>query len=88
MEKYLAIIAVLDNWDLKTQEQIMRKSGLNLTSPREYFNFLIKLDLIREKNVENKTVFSITSKGKRICSYFRQNNNKSIFGGNRIIRIY
>ena len=69
MEKYIAIIKVLNNWDSITQKQIMRKAELNLVSPKEYLNFLVKLDLIREETLGNKTSYSITYKGQRITDF-------------------
>jgi predicted transcriptional regulator len=87
MEKYIAIIKVLNNWDSITQKQILRKADLNLVSPKEYLNFLVKLDLIREETLGNKTSYSITYKGQRLCTYFRLKDNNSIFGGTRIMRI-
>jgi len=87
MDMYLAIIKVLNNCDSITQKQIMRKADLNLVSLKEYLNFLVKLDLIREKTIGTKTVYSITNKGQRVCTYFRLKDNNSIFGGTRIMRI-
>ncbi len=54
MEKYLAVIRVLENGDSITQQQIMRKTELNLISLKECFNFLVKFDLIREKTIGSK----------------------------------
>jgi predicted transcriptional regulator len=87
MEKYLAIIKVLNDSDSITQKQIMRKAGLKLVSLKEYLNFLVKLDLIIEKTVKNKTVYSVTTKGQSVCTYFRLKDDDSIFGGTKIMRI-
>lgn len=87
MEKYLAIIKVLDDWDSITQKQIIHRAGLELVSSNEFFNFLVRLDLIREKTLGPKIVYSITYKGQRLCSYFGLNNDSSIFGGTGIFRI-
>jgi predicted transcriptional regulator len=87
MEKYLAVIRVLDNGDSITQQQIMRKTELNLISLKECFNFLVKFDLIREKTIGSKKIYSITVKGQRICEYFGLNDNNSIFDGTGIFRI-
>lgn len=81
MEKYLAIIKVLDDWDSITQDQIMRKADLKATTKKEFLNFLIKLDLIEEKTFGNKRTYSITDKGQRVIKYFRLNDDKAIFGG-------
>ena len=88
MEKYLAVIKVLENWDSITQKQIMYKAELNLDSPKEYLNFLVNLDLIIEKTLGNKKVYSITLKGQKLCEYFRlDDDDESIFGGTKITRI-
>jgi predicted transcriptional regulator len=87
METYLAVIKVLDNWDLMTQKQIMRKAALDLVSPKECLNFLVKLDLIIEKTLGNRTVYSITDKGQKLCNYFRLKDDTSVFGGTAITRI-
>ncbi len=87
MEMYLAIIKVLDNGDAITQQQIMRKAQINAIAPNEFLNFLIRLDLIREKNFENKTLYFITDKGQRICIYFGLDDENGIFGGTGVFRI-
>jgi predicted transcriptional regulator len=70
MEIYLAVIKVLENGDSLTQKQIARKAGLNSISTNEFFNFLLKCELIREKTLENKAVYFITDKGQKIVMYF------------------
>jgi predicted transcriptional regulator len=87
MEKYLAIIKVLDNWDSITQEQIMHKAEVKLVPQKEALNFLVKLDLLEEKKVGTKTVYSITFKGQRLSIYFRLNDHSAIFGETKITRI-
>ena len=87
MEKYLAVIKVLENWDSITQKQIMCKADLNLALPKEYLNFLVKFDLIIEKTLGKKTVYSITDRGQRLCKYFRLKDDEAIFGGTKITRI-
>jgi len=89
MEKYLVVIKVLANWDSMTQKQIVCKGDANLALPKEYLNFLVKLDLIAEKTFGNKKVYSITERGQRLCKYFRLNDDDddSIFDGTKITRI-
>jgi predicted transcriptional regulator len=87
MEKYLAIIRVLDQMDSITQQQINRKAGLGLILSKEFFSFLVRLDIIKEKTVESKTVYSITDKGQRLCSYFGLNDDNQIFRGTGVFRI-
>lgn len=88
MEKYLAVIKVLANWDSITLKQIVCK-GDNLALPKEYLNFLVKLDLIVEKPIGTKKVYSITDRGKRLCKYFglNEDGNGSIFDDTKITRI-
>jgi predicted transcriptional regulator len=86
MELYLAIIKVLDNGDLMAQRQITRKAGINLVPSKEFFNFLVRLDLIKETTVGSRVVYSITNKGERLCAYFGLDDN-SIFSGTGIFRI-
>jgi predicted transcriptional regulator len=78
LEKYLAVIKVLANWDSITQKQIICKANLNLFTPKEYLNFLVKLDLIIEKTLGTKTVYSITDKGQRLCNYFRLGDDNDL----------
>jgi len=91
MEKYLAVIRVLANWDSITLKQIVCKGDFNLALPKEYLNFLVKLDLIVEKTLGTKKVYSITDRGQRLCKYFGLNDdgedNDSIFDGTHITRI-
>ncbi len=87
MEKYLAVIRVLDNEDSITQKQIIHKADINLSSPKETLKFLFQLELIIEKSLGNKKVYSITDKGQKLCEYFRSKDDDSIFGGTNISRI-
>jgi predicted transcriptional regulator len=87
MEIYLAVIRVLDNGDAITQQQVMRKAGLNIPSTNEFFNFLVKLDIIREKNLGYEIAYFITNKGQRLNEYFGLDEDKSRFGGTGIFRI-
>ena len=87
MEMYLAIIRVLNDGDSITQQQVTRKAGLGLVLSKEFFNFLVRLDIIREKAVDSKTVYSITDKGQRLCSYFGLDDDNPIFRGTGIFGI-
>ncbi len=87
MEQYLAVIKVLENEEPITRKQIMRKAGFNVVSSEEFFNFLVNLDLIREKTLGPKVVYFITNKGQRLCAYFGLNDEDEIFGGTGIFRI-
>ncbi len=87
MEKYLAIIKVLDDMDSITQKQAVHKAGIEITAANEMFAFLVKLDMIIEKNLGAKKVYSITLKGQRICEYFGLDDDDAIFDGSGIFRI-
>ena len=93
MEKYLAVIKVLENWDSITLKQIKSKAGFNLALSKENLNFLIKLDLIIEKTLGNETVYSITERGQRLSKYFRLKDERarvaadSMFYEAKIVRI-
>ena len=87
MEIYLAVIKVLYNEDSMPQQQIMRKAGIKLVTQKEFLNFLVRLDIIKEKTFGPKKVYSITDKGQRLCAYFGLNDNNSIFSGTGIFRI-
>lgn len=86
MEMYLAVIKVLDKGDSMAQQQIMRKAGINLVPSEEFFNFLVRLGIIKEKIRDPKVTYSITNKGQRLCAYFGLHED-SIFSGTGIFRI-
>jgi predicted transcriptional regulator len=87
MEMYLAIIRVLDHGDSITQQQIIRKTGLNFNISEEFFNFLVHLDIIKEKTVGPKKVYALTDKGQRLYTYFGLDDDNPIFWGTGIFRI-
>lgn len=86
MEMYLAVIKVLENADSMAQQQIMRKAGIPSVPTREFFDFLVKLEIVSKKTSESKVVYSLTEKGQRLCAYFRLEDD-SIFRGTGIFRI-
>ena len=66
----------------------MRKADLKLESLKEFLDFLVNMDLIKEKNLGNKKVYAITEKGERVYNYFRLNDDDDpIFGGTSITKI-
>jgi predicted transcriptional regulator len=88
MEMYLAIIRVLDHGDSITKQQIMRKAGLDFNLSKEFFNFLVQMEIIREKKVDSKTVYILTDKGQRLYTYFGlDDDDNPIFRGTGIFRI-
>jgi predicted transcriptional regulator len=87
MEMYLAVIKVLDRGSSMAQQQIMRKAGLSLPPSKEFFNFLVELDIISEKTIGPKVEYLITKKGQRLSDYFGLNDDNSIFSGTGIFRI-
>jgi predicted transcriptional regulator len=87
MEMYLAVIKVLDHGDSMAQQQIMRKAGLSFPPSEEFFNFLVDLDIISEKNIGPKVEYLITKKGQRLSDYFGLNDDNPIFSGTGVFRI-
>ncbi|HUK84526.1 MAG TPA: hypothetical protein VLU95_01550 [Candidatus Acidoferrum sp.] len=87
MEKYLAVIRVLNDEDSITQKQIIQKAEIKLSSPKETLQFLVQLELIIEKSLGNRKVYSITYKGQKLYEYFNSKDDDSIFGGTNINRI-
>jgi predicted transcriptional regulator len=87
MEMYLAVIKILDRGYPMAQQQIMRKTGLSLPLSKDFFNFLVRLDIISEKTIGLKVEYFITKKGQRLCDYFGLNDDNSIFSGTGIFRI-
>ena len=53
MEKYLAVIKVLENWDSITLKQIICKADFNLALPKNTLTFY-KVGLNRRKNPWNQ----------------------------------
>jgi len=52
---------------------IMYKSNVNCSVLKGYLNFLIKHDLVEEKNVKKeKVIYAITQKGVTALKYFRE----------------
>jgi predicted transcriptional regulator len=87
MEMYLAVIKVLDSADAMAQQQIMRKAGIPIVPTKDFFNFLVKLDIIDKKTYGAKELYSLTEKGQRLCAYFGLDDDNSIFSGTGIFRI-
>jgi predicted transcriptional regulator len=87
MEMYLAVIKVLERGDSMAQQQIMRKTGISFPLSKEFFNFLVGLDIISEKTIGPKVEYFITKKGHMLCDYFGLNDDNSIFSGTGIFRI-
>ena len=87
METYLAIIKVLIDEGLITQKQIMYKADLNLSSPKDYLDFLVEMDLIVKKKIGSKTVYCSTDKAQKVFKYFKEDDDFSIFGGTKITKI-
>jgi predicted transcriptional regulator len=87
MEMYLAVIKVLDNADPMAQQQIMRKAGIPIAPTRDFFTFLVKLDIIDKKTFGAKDLYSLTEKGQRLRAYFGLDDDNPVFSGTGIFRI-
>ncbi len=84
---YLAVIKVLENGETMAQKQIMRKAGINLDLTKEFFDSLVKMEIITQETFGSKVMYSITDKGLRLSVYFGLNDDNSIFNGTGIFRI-
>lgn len=52
---------------------IMYKANVNCNVLREYLDFLLKQDLVEERNLgKSRTVFAITQKGITVLKNFRE----------------
>jgi predicted transcriptional regulator len=66
----------------------MRKAGLNFNLSKEFLNFLVQMEIIKEKKVDSKTVYILTDKGQRLHTYFGlDDDDNPIFRGTGIFRI-
>jgi predicted transcriptional regulator len=51
----------------------MYKANVNCSVLREYLDFLIKQNLVEERNVgKSRKVFAITQRGTTVLKYFRE----------------
>jgi hypothetical protein len=83
MEKYLALIKIFNDWNSMTQKQTMCRADLDLTSPKEWLNFLVQHDLIEEKTLETR-LFTPSKTRATTVQLFRLRDEDSIFGRTKI----
>ncbi len=73
LEMYVDILKVLAHRGPLKLTHIMYKANVNCNVLREYLDFLIKQNLVEERNVgKSRTVFAITQRGITVLKYFRE----------------
>ena len=73
LEMYVDILKVLAHHGPLKLTHIMYKANVNCAVLKEYLDFLIKQNLVEERNVgKSRTVFAITQRGITVLKYFRE----------------
>ena len=73
LEMYVDILKVLAHRGPLKLTHVMYKANVNCNVLREYLDFLLKQNLVEERNVGKKrTVFAITQKGITVLRNFRE----------------
>jgi len=73
LEMYVDILKVLAHRGPLKLTHIMYKANVNCSVLKEYLDFLIKQNLVEERNVgKSRTVFAITQRGITVLKYFRE----------------
>lgn len=73
LEMYVDTLKVLAHRGPLKLTHIMYKANVNCSVLREYLDFLIKQNLVEERNVgKSRTVFAITQRGITVLKYFRE----------------
>jgi predicted transcriptional regulator len=71
LEMYVDILKVLAHHGPLKVTHIMYKANVNCAVLKEYLDFLIKQNLVEERNVgKSRTVFAITQRGITVLKYF------------------
>ncbi len=73
LEMYVDILKVLSRHGPLKLTHIMYKANVNCSVLKEYLDFLIRQNLIEEKNVGKKrTVYGLTERGLTVLKAFRE----------------
>jgi predicted transcriptional regulator len=73
LEMYVDILKVLAHRGPMKLTHIMYKANVNCSVLREYLDFLLKQNLVEERNVGKiRTVFAITQEGITVLKGFRE----------------
>ena len=73
MEMYLDILKTLAQKGPLKLTHVMYKANVNCCVLKEYLDFLIKQELVREKVLrKERIVYEITEKGYSVLKYFRE----------------
>jgi len=71
LEMYVDILKVLAHHGPLKLTHIMYKANVNCAVLRGYLDFLIKQNLVEERNVgKSRTVFAVTQRGITVLKYF------------------
>lgn len=70
---YIDILQVLSHRGPLKLTHVMYKANVNCKVLKEYVDFLIRQNLIEERQVgKSRTVFAITQRGITVLKYFRE----------------
>jgi len=73
LEMYIDILDVLTTRGPLKLTHVMYKANVNCSVLKEHLDFLIKHDLVEERNVGKKrVVFAVTNRGRAIIKTFRE----------------
>ena len=73
LEMYVDILKVLAHKGPLKLTHIMYKANVNCSVLKEYLDFLINEDLIKEKTLKKeRIVYELTEKGLKVIKYFRE----------------
>ena len=73
MEMHLDILRILAQKGPLKLTHIMYKANVNCSVLKEYLDFLIKEDLIKEKILKKeRIVYELSEKGLKVIKYFRE----------------
>ena len=73
MEMHLDILRILAQKGPLKLTHIMYKANVNCSVLKEYLDFLINEDLIKEKTLKKeRIVYELTEKGLKVIKYFRE----------------
>ena len=73
LEMYIDILKVLANRGPLKLTHIMYKANVNCSVLKEYLDFLIKQQLVEERNIgKRRVVYAVTQRGITVLKYFRE----------------
>ena len=73
LEMYVDILKVLAHRGPLKLTHIMYKANVNCSVLKEYLDFLIKQNLVEERNIgKRRSVYMVTQRGITVLKYFRE----------------